>query len=432
MKRVVFIALSVLIALSPVFAGGAKENAAAPASATVDPKYAPYQGVTLTFIRHSGYEADWMAEMAKAFYEESGIKVNIEQVAYSEMKNKIVIDISSENGSYDIIATTEYWLPEFNEGGWLADINTYLNDPALYDPAFEIEDVSASLLEANSIDGKLLAMPWKFNSQFLYYRTDLIKTAPKNWSEMLELARANTEDGRYGLSLALGKTCVMDVYLNCLYQNGGAFLSADGKTCLLDSKEALGALEYLIQLSQYSSAGSINNHWDEAAANFAQGNAAMMPAVNSQLNNVINPEKSAISDSVGFAEWPGNVHAAAVSSTWGVAITRNCKHPEAAYLFIQYMLNAKRTESLVEGTMGAAVPVRESLLTSASLNEKYPHFKTMNAISNQPGHTYVYPKTHQTTAIMDVLASYVQEAVIGTLEPSEALAKAKAEIDKML
>ena len=139
-----------------------------------------------------------------------------------------------------------------------------------------------------------------------------------------------------------------------------------------------------------------------------------------------------VADKVGFAEWPGNVHSAAVSSTWGISITKNCKNPEAAYLFIQYMLNAARTRDLVEKTSGAAVPVRTSLLLSDELNELYPHFKVMNDISTLDGHTFVYPKTSQTTAIMDVLAGYIQDAVLGNISPGEALASAKVDIEALL
>ena len=402
------------------------------ASSSESTRYSPYEGVTLTMMRHSGYEADWMQEIADQFYEETGIRVNIEQVAYSELKNRIIIDISSPSGSYDLIATTEYWLPEFNAGGWLADMSQFIADPALYDPEFEFDDISPALIEANSINGQLLAMPWKFNSQFLFYRTDLMDTPPKNWDEMLSYAKEFTGNGMYGISLALGKSVIMDTYLNTLYQNGGQFLSDDGKTCLLDSPEALEALNYLIDLSKYTSEGSINNHWDESAANFAQGNAALFPGVNSQLDNIVNPERSMVADKVGFAEWPGNVHSAAVSSTWGIAITKNCKNPEAGYLFIQYMLNAARTRDLVEKTSGAAVPVRTSLLLSDELNELYPHFKVMNDISTMEGHTFVYPKTSQTTAIMDILAGYIQEAVLGNISPEDALVSAKIDIEALL
>ena len=68
---------------------------------TQDSIYAPYQGTELVFLRHSGYEADWMTEKAEEFYQLSGIRVTVEQIAYSEMKNKILLDISSTGGAYE-------------------------------------------------------------------------------------------------------------------------------------------------------------------------------------------------------------------------------------------------------------------------------------------------------------------------------------------
>lgn len=392
----------------------------------------PYEGVELIFLRHSGYDADWMASKTEEFYKETGIRVIVEQIAYSEMHNKFVLDASTPGGNYDLFATTDYWLPRFHEGGWIVDMKQFVDDPGFYNPEFAIADVSASLLENNTIDGQLLAMPWKFNSQFLFYRTDLLDTAPTTWEEFLAAAKANHSGSNIGVSLALGKASIMDIYLNLLYQNGGTLLSDDLKTCTLDTPEAKEALEFLVELAKYSSPGAINNHWDEAAAIFAQGRAAMAPMVSSQVNNVVNPERSDVYDKVGYAEMPGVVVNTATSNTWGICITKNCEYPEAAYLFIQYLLKPSFMEELVVETQGATVPVRSSLLLSDKLLAEYPHFAIMNDISALPGHTFSYPKLPETTAVMDVLAGHIQNAILGRESVDDALRNAKAEIEGLL
>jgi multiple sugar transport system substrate-binding protein len=405
-------------------------NPAATTAAGVD--YSKYAGTELVFLRHSGYDADWMAEKAQEFYEKTGIKVTIEQVAYSELHNKIVVDISSDGGVYDMFATTDYWLPEFAADGWVVDQNQYLNDPSLYDPAFDLADVSAAFLEANTIDGKLLAMPWKFNSQFLVYRTDLVATPPTNWDEQLQMAEANNKDNVSGISLALAKTSIMDIYLNLLYQDGGTLLSDDLKTCNLDAPEAKEALEYLVQLSKYTSDGAINSHWDEAAAMMEQGNAAMAPMVNSQVGNIMNTEKSTVTDKVGFAELPGKEISSAASNTWGIAISHNSKSPEAAFLFIQYLMQPDIISEIVTSTNGGTIPVRASLLSDPDMQASYPWFKVMNSIATTPGHAFSYPKSIQTTSIMDVLAGHLQNAINGSESVDDALKNAKAEIEQLL
>ena len=391
--------------------------------------YAPYVGTELTFLRHSGYEADWMAQKAAEFYEISGIKVTIEQIAYSELKNKMMLDISSPDGAYDMVATTEYWLSEFSEGNWLADMNQFINNSALCDVSFDVEDIAQSVIDANTVDGKLLAMPWKFNGQLLAYRSDLIDTPPTTWDEYLALAKQLTEGNMVGVSLPLSLNSLMDIYLNLLYQAGGSFLSEDNKVCNLDTPEAKKALEFLIELNQYTTSGATNNQWPEASAVFQQGNAAMYPTITSQLNNLVDPEKSTVSDCVGYAELPGQV---ACLTTWGVGISSNCKAPEAAWLFIEYMLNPENTKELVIGTAGADIPVRSSLLLDEELNTSYASFKYMNELVSIPGHTWAYPKTTCTSAIMEALAVHVQNALLGSESTDDALANAKTDIEKLL
>lgn len=400
-----------------------------PAGFDAESIYAKYAGVELNFIRHSGYEADWMAEKADEFYELSGIRVNVEQIAYSEMKNKVMLDLSSPGGAYDIIATTEYWLSEFNEGNMLADQYQFINNPTLYDPSFEIEDIGSSALDANTIDGKLLAMPFKFNSQFMVYRTDLIENVPTTWEEYLSVAQANTSGDKYGVSLALSVNSVMDVYLNLLYQAGGTFLSEDNTTCNLDTPEAKKAMDFLLELAKCSSDGAINNQWPESCQLYAQGMAAMYPTVNSQLGNLYSSATPEVLENLAYAELPGQV---ACLTTWGLGITENCQNKEAAWLFIQYMFSPEKTKEVVIGTDGGDIPVRSSLLLSEDLATAYPHFTVMNEITQNEGHTWVYPKTTCTTAIMESLAIHVQNALLGTETGDEALSSAKAEIEDLL
>ena len=328
-----------------------------------------------------------------------------------------------------MMATTEYWLSEFNEGGWLTDMTPFLKDSTLTDEAFEADDIAISTLEANTIDGQLLAMPWKFNGQLLTYRSDLIDTPPSTWEEYLAMAEEYTSGDMVGVSLALSLNSIMDIYLNLLYQAGGTLLNEANTACMLDSPEAAEALEYLIDLNQYTTSGATNNQWPESAAVFQQGNAVLYPTITSQLSSLIDPEKSAVYEDVGYSELPGGV---ACLSTWGVSITSNCKSPEAAWLFIQFMLNPENTKDLVLATEGADIPVRSSLLLAEDLNASYAHFAIMNDIVSTEGHTWAYPKTNCTTAIMEVLAVHVQNAILGTESIEQALSSAKAEIDALL
>jgi len=187
-----------------------------------------------------------------------------------------------------------------------------------------------------------------------------------------------------------------------------------------------------VQLSKYTSDGAINSHWDEAAAMMEQGNAAMAPMVNSQVGNIMSTEKSTVTDKVGFAELPGKKISSAASNTWGIAISHNSKNPEAAFLFIQYLMQPDIISEIVTSTNGGTIPVRASLLSDPDMQASYPWFKVMNSIATTPGHAFSYPKSIQTTSIMDVLAGHLQNAINGSESVDDALKNAKAEIEQLL
>lgn len=69
---------------APVAAAPVAEAQAEPEGFNAEGIYAKYAGVELNFIRHSGYEADWMAEKADEFYKLSGIKVNTKTLKKQE------------------------------------------------------------------------------------------------------------------------------------------------------------------------------------------------------------------------------------------------------------------------------------------------------------------------------------------------------------
>ena len=163
-----------------------------------------FAGTELIMLRHTGYEADWMVEQFPGFEEETGIKVTMEQVAYSDLHDKVVVDLSSGSGSYDVIATPDFWVAEYAEGGWLVDLNQYINNPATYNPDFNFDDFPKSLVDAGSMNGEFYAFPWKFNGDILYYRTDLMD-APATWNDLLQIAKDNADKTPKGVGMTCGK-----------------------------------------------------------------------------------------------------------------------------------------------------------------------------------------------------------------------------------
>ena len=67
-------------------------------------------------------------------------------------------------------------------------------------PADEVDQHFKAIVENNTVDGKLVAMPWFTDAGMLYYRKDLLekygKQAPQTWQELTATAKELQDKAR--------------------------------------------------------------------------------------------------------------------------------------------------------------------------------------------------------------------------------------------
>jgi ABC-type glycerol-3-phosphate transport system substrate-binding protein len=82
---------------------------------------------------------------------------------------------------------------------WPGLISQHLADLKSIVPAAQLKEYFPSMVENNTVNGKLVAMPWFTDAGLMYYRTDLLKkygfkSAPKTWTELALMAK-KIQDG---------------------------------------------------------------------------------------------------------------------------------------------------------------------------------------------------------------------------------------------
>lgn len=109
------------------------------------------------------------------------------------------------------------------------------------------DDYLAAPLGTNFIDGVYRGLPDQTNGVALFYNRDLFRKAdldpdspPKTWEEFVETAKRLTKGDVYGF--AMENTLWWTLPFFNTY--GAKIISEDGKTCLIDSAEAIAALEF--------------------------------------------------------------------------------------------------------------------------------------------------------------------------------------------
>ncbi|MDQ3044672.1 MAG: ABC transporter substrate-binding protein [Chloroflexota bacterium] len=144
------------------------------------------------------------------------------------------------------------------------------------------------IVENNTVDGKLVGIPWYTDAGLLYYRTDLLEKygfdgPPATWAELEEMANAMIEGEADNTSFT-GFTFQANAYegLTCnalewqVSEGGGEIIEADG-TVSVNNEQAIAAMERAAGWVGTIAPEGVTTYQEEDARGVWQGgNAAFM------------------------------------------------------------------------------------------------------------------------------------------------------------
>src|SRR5271166_5141807 len=148
-------------------------------------------GVTVRFVGAEGVRG-WMQPATEEWAKNTGNKV--EYVGQP-------VNISATLPLYQ-----QYWAAKSTDvdvcmidGVWLGIVAPHAVDLKKYFKEDRIRQHFQRIIENNTVDGKLVGMPFIIDAGLLYYRTDLLpkygyKAPPKTWEELAEMAK-KIQDG---------------------------------------------------------------------------------------------------------------------------------------------------------------------------------------------------------------------------------------------
>ncbi|HSN98516.1 MAG TPA: ABC transporter substrate-binding protein, partial [Candidatus Nanopelagicales bacterium] len=222
----------------------------------------------------------------------------------------------------------------------------------------------AAIVQNNTVNGRLVAMPWFTDFGMLYYRTDLLRKygyerAPETWDEMEEMAR-RIQAGERAVSRAFtgfvwqgkayeGLTCNA---LEWVASHGGGAL-LDGRAPTIDNPGAARALARARGWIRGISPAGVTGYEEEDARNVFQGGNAAFMRNWPYAYAAGNAEGSRIRgrfDVAPLPHEPGQPSAATVGG-WEVGVSRYSRHPEAAIELTRYLVSpeVQRYRALVGG-----------------------------------------------------------------------------------
>ncbi|WP_407530956.1 ABC transporter substrate-binding protein [Methylobacterium oryzisoli] len=420
------------------------------AAARIDWKQAAGEAITVAVIPASYF--DNLITLAPQFEALTGVTLRFEKIPPAQIRQKCVIDLTSKTGTYATHAADPMYYALYGANKWVAPLNAYLNDSSLTDPAwFALDDVIPAWRAANTVDGRLLGMPYDGEVTLQVLRKDLYEAKGLTPAETLEdfvrNAAALHDAGNrvWGTALRGVAGAGQNVYIySSLFREFGGQWFRNGKITV-NGPEAEAALGWYVDvMRKYAPAAAQGWNWPDIADAFSQGTLASYVDAHSSASVVNNPEKSKVIGKVAFARWPKGPSGRRVTSIWNWGFPINAALPEkrrkATWLFIQWAASAEtqaRTSHRFAGPAKRSGVNRTSLWKDPDYVGLMSRFgdnfveATLASLENDTDVDW-RPRVPQWPAVGDVLATAIQSALSGQAGVKAALDEAQRRIEPMM
>ncbi|RKY41925.1 MAG: hypothetical protein DRP85_04560 [Candidatus Makaraimicrobium thalassicum] len=186
-------------------------------------------------------QARTIMELGGDFTKETGIEVLCQAISWGDAHSKYLTSIAGEVAP-DIGTMGLTWGMEFGELGAMLDLREEFPE----DVAELEKKIFPGILESTRFGNKVFGIPFDLSEHILYYRTDIVPSPPGTWQELLDVLQdLRTRDK--GMIIDWGSLDWIG-YSPFLWQAGGDYYNDDYTRVVLDSPEAVQALNFFARL----------------------------------------------------------------------------------------------------------------------------------------------------------------------------------------
>lgn len=269
------------------------------------------------------------------------------------------------------------------------------------------------------VNGKRYGFMFDSTSYALIYNTDLIKTPPTNFDQLMATAKNATKNGVYGLAFRQTQAeepGMMQDLFNYVYGYGGDF--SDGHKLTLNSPKVLKGLDAYQQLYD---ANVIPK--GATAATYRQmfgQNKVAMEIDNGGVPSILLGENPNLKLAAVPDPFPVKSQGGILSP---IAINANSKHKAAAATFIKWMLEPANQRKLQQ-VMGAESAATHTTRTPEELKNA-PYLKVFDDLVNTTKPQLIQGFAAQTPAIDKIIVDQVLSALQGQQTMKAAMDQAQ-------
>ena len=313
--------------------------------------------------------------------------------------------LRNQDSSMDVFLMDVIWPSEFAAAGWALPLDNFFSGE-------ERQKFLAVPILANTYQDKIYGVPLFIDSGLLYYRKDLLEkygfSPPETWEELVQQAESirdgeqSAHPGLHGYSGQFkqyeGLICDM---LEFVHSNEGSFLDSEGDHALIDSPQAVEAVQFVRDqvIGGLAPRGVLTYQEPESLALFSQGNAVFHRNWPYAWAIVNDPERSQVVEKVAVAKLPHFPGGRSVSTLggWQLAVSRFSEQPEVAWKFVSFVTSPAMQKVLA--LQAGRAPTRKALYEDPEVLAANPHFRDLFDIfltAHPRPRTPLYPQVTNT------------------------------------
>ncbi len=345
---------------------------------------------------------------------------------------RVYREASLSSGTVDIAFILERY-----SGPQVARLFEDLGEYQKRDGIEDFEEISSGMRTAHTHKGKLIAIPFRHATHGLlynqvYFKERGVDAPPKTMEALLELAEKLNYTRADGTVVHGYITSFDDPsgVVDLMRAFGGDFITSDYKF-VADSP---GSIKVVTLLRNFFQKGILPKNvftfkTEEVITMMQQGRAAMTNQPFGRFFNYNDAKQSKFPGEFKVTTIPsaGGGIAPAKTSVWGMAIPANSKNKQLAWTLIKELSSKKAT---IAQAINGNGPVRVSTYKDEGVRKLVPYADDEAAVLQNARSTV--PGFENTQKAMDFFMEEIQQAMLGTKTPEQAMADLKKRVEPLL
>jgi len=331
--------------------------------------------------------------------------------------------LAAQDPSMDILGLDVTWEAEFAQAGWIRP----------WTGAYKAQAEAGTLkgpLNTATWHGQLVAVPYNSNTQLLWYRSDLVKTPPKTWSQMLADAEQLAKQGKpHYIEIQGAQYEGTVVWFNTLVASaGGSILTPDSQHVALGAP-ALKALGIMKQLASSPAADpSLSVQMEDQNRLAMEGGSAAFELNYPYVYPSMKADNPKLFKVFKWAPYPSVNPGSPAKVTIGgidLAVSSYSQHPQLAEQAILCLRDA--ANQLTAAVKGGLPPTLASVYNNPQMQSAYPF---RHLILQQVNNGAVRPKTPLYQVVSVAISHLVSPP--GSISPASTEQNLKTQINNAL